>query len=323
MPHVAAPDAMTPLERLLNLVGLLLETKRPLPFEEIKEILEPYRQENRESAKRMFERDKDALREFGVPLEMVDVDAWGTEQGYLIPKEKYYLPDISFTPEELGALLVAAQSGARDTPAEQGVRKLLTGAAGGVLGELAGGPLASGGDADSSLVVACADAAARRRHLRFGYRTSQGTAADRDVDAYAVVYRGGHWYLVGHDRERDAVRAFRLSRFTGAVRDEGEGSERPEGFRATDHVQGGPWAMETEDRATVAVEPEAVWLARSTLAGAQVEGTRDDGRVELSIPVPDQGAVASLVMQLGPAAEILEPASLRREILRRLEAIGA
>ena len=27
----------------------------------------------------------------------------------------------------------------------------------------------------------------------------------------------GHWYVVGHDRDRDAVRVFRLSRVVGAV----------------------------------------------------------------------------------------------------------
>ena len=56
---------MEPLERLLNLVGLLLETRVPLTFEQIRETLEPYRQENVDSAKRMFERDKDVLREYG------------------------------------------------------------------------------------------------------------------------------------------------------------------------------------------------------------------------------------------------------------------
>ena len=107
---------MEPLERLLNLVGLLLETPTPLSFEQIREILEPYRQQNVDSAKRMFERDKDQLREFGVPLQLVDTDAWGTEQGYLIPKDEYYLPEIAFAPEELAALLVAAQSGGRARP---------------------------------------------------------------------------------------------------------------------------------------------------------------------------------------------------------------
>ena len=69
----------------------------------------------------MFERDKDVLREFGVPLELVDVDVWGTEQGYVIHKDEYYLPEIEFEPGELVALLVAAQSGGRD-PAARAAR---------------------------------------------------------------------------------------------------------------------------------------------------------------------------------------------------------
>ncbi|MFN8232458.1 MAG: WYL domain-containing protein [Actinomycetota bacterium] len=223
---MAGEDRMEPLERLLNLVGLLLESRNPRTFDEIRDVLEPYRQENVDSAKRMFERDKDVLREFGVPLELVDLDAWGGEQGYVIRKDRYYLPEISFTPEELGALFVAAQSGSDDTtPAEQAVRKLLTGTEGGGLAVTGGGPLASRSDAPSPLLVAAADAAERRRRVRFGYRTSSGQASDRDADAYAVVFRRGHWYLVGLDHTRDDVRAFRLSRLTTELSDVGEGSE--------------------------------------------------------------------------------------------------
>ena len=157
---------MEPLERLLNLVGLLLETRVPLTCEQIRDTLEPYRQENVDSAKRMFERDKDVLREYGVPLRLVDVDAWGTEQGYLIPKDEYYLPEIAFTDEELGALLVAAQGIRDDTPAtNQAVRKLLYGADGGVLRGLAGGPLASGSDARGALVMSAVEAAQGREPI--------------------------------------------------------------------------------------------------------------------------------------------------------------
>ena len=107
----------------------------------------------------MFERDKDILREYGVPLQLVDTDAWGTEQGYVIPKDAYYLPEIAFTPEELAALFVAAQGVRNDTPAEEAVRKLMVGAEGSTLAGLAGGPLASGSDARGSLVMAVAAAA--------------------------------------------------------------------------------------------------------------------------------------------------------------------
>ncbi len=311
---------MEPLERLLNLVGLLLETRVPLTFEQIRSTLEPYGQGNVDSAKRMFERDKDILRDYGVPLELVDIDAWGTEQGYRIPKERYYLPEIAFTPEELGALMVAAQGVRGETPAEQAVRKLLSGSEGGVLARLAGGPLASGSDARGELVMAAAAAAQAHRRARFAYRTSRGGQSERDVDVYAVVFRAGHWYLVGHDRERDEPRSFRLSRFTGDLVDAGEGSEAPTGFRAADLVRG-PWVEAGEERATIALSPDVAWWAGSTLAGAEQVRVRDDGWVEITVPVADGREMAPWILELGPDAVAVRPETLRSEVVARLGAI--
>jgi proteasome accessory factor B len=316
-------ERMEPLERLLNLVGLLLETPTPLTFDQIRDTLDAYRADRPDSAKRMFERDKDLLREFGVPLQLVDTDVWGTEQGYVIPKDEYYLPEIAFTPEELGALIVAAQSGGANTPAEQAARKLLYGADGGVLAGLAGGPLASGSDAASDLLIACADAAQRRRRIAFGYRTSQGKEDRRTVDAFAMVFRGGRWYLVGDDADRGAVRAFRLSRFTSDVADEGEGSAPPDGFRAADHVQAGPWTAETDDRAQVAFSPEVSWWAVTSLAGATETSVEPDGWVVVDVPMADPATLAPVLLQFGPDAVVREPATLRDEVVRRLESVGA
>jgi proteasome accessory factor B len=314
-------DSMEPLERLLNLVGLLLETDRPLTFDEIRETLDAYGGDNVESAKRKFERDKDVLREYGVPLVMADTDVWGVEQGYLIPRDEYYLAEIQFTPDEITALYLAAQTGSEETVAEQGVRKLLYGSDGGVLLGLAGGPLVAGSDTRGERVLAAADAADGRRHLRFGYRTSQGVESIRDVDAYGVVFRGGHWYLVGLDREREEPRAFRLSRCTSEPQDVGEGSAPPDGFRAADHVAAGPWVPSGDDRVSVAFSPAAAVRALGAFTGAATEATLDDGRALLSIPSAEEGAMAALILEYGPDAQVMEPASLRDEVIRRLEAI--
>ncbi len=312
---------MEPLERLLNLVALLLETSTPMTYEQIRDTLDAYRADNVDSAKRMFERDKDQLREFGIPLQLVDTDVWGTEQGYIIPKDEYYLPEIAFTPQELGALLVAAQSGGENTRAEHAARKLLYGADGGVLAGLAGGPLASGSDARSALVIDCADAAQRHRRVRFGYRTSHGQVGERVVGAYAMVFRGGHWYLVGHDSDRDDVRAFRLSRFTSDLVDDGEGGDPPDGFRAADHVQAGPWAATAEEHAEIAFAPEVAWWALGSFAGAHQTGADGDGWIVADVPMAEPGTLASLVLQFGPDAVVRSPQALRDEVLRRLEAV--
>jgi proteasome accessory factor B len=312
---------MEPLERLLNLVGLLLETSRPLTFEQIREAMpEAYGGENVDSAKRKFERDKDDLRNYDIPLEMHDVDAWGTEQGYVIPKERYYLPEISFTPEEMAALFVAAQTGGGDPTAEQAVRKLLYGAEGGVLAGLSGGGLAANGDTARRRLLAAADAASRQRRVLFGYRTSAGRTAERHVDAFAMVCRGGHWYLVGHDRERDAVRAFRLSRLTTDPEDDGEGVAPPVGFHAADHVQAGPWgAGEPRERAVIAFSPLVAWWATTGLKGAEVSAAREDGWIEVAVPLTDAPALAGWVLSFGSDAEAVAPEALRATVVGRLE----
>src|SRR5213596_2248029 len=55
--------AMHPLERLIDLVALLLDARRPYTFEDIRRLMPAYQQADVASAKRMFERDKDILRE--------------------------------------------------------------------------------------------------------------------------------------------------------------------------------------------------------------------------------------------------------------------
>lgn len=314
-------DAVEPLERLLNLVGLLLEATTPLTFDQIRSTLDGYRGENLDAVKRKFERDKDALRAYGVPLETTGTDVWDVEQGYIISKERYYLPEISFTPEEVTALFLAAQTGSEATDVAQGVRKLLYGAEGGLLTGAAGGPLAAESDAAPERLLAAAQAASSRRVIRFGYRTATGSESTRTVDAYGVVFRGGHWYLVGHDRDRDAIRAFRLSRTTTALDDIGPGAAPPAGFRAIDHVDAGPWNTIGAERASVAFGPAAAMLAEASVPGVERTGTTADGRVVLDLPAVELTELVPIILGFGPEAEVLEPASLRAAVAARLRAV--
>jgi proteasome accessory factor B len=311
---------MQPLERLVNLVALLLDTRTPLTFEQIRsKLAEAYEHEDVNSAKRMFERDKDILRDIGVPIEVVSVDVWEAEQGYRIPRERYYLPEIRFTPEEISALFVAARAGG-DPSVEDAVRALLSGAEGGIMSALSGSTAGIGGARDARL-PAVGEAVAGLRRIRFSYRTARGETSDRVVDAYGLVLRGGKWYLVGHDRDRDEVRSFRLSRFASDVSDEGEGSEPPGGFRAADHVQAGPWGPgEAETAAVIAFSPGVAWWATRGVAGAEPVGTRADGWALVRLPWQPGESLAGWVLSFGPDAEALEPPELRDEVVGRLEA---
>ena len=121
------------LERLLNLASLLLETSRPLTLEEIKERLpDHYRQSNLETARRQFERDKEALIEIGINVEMVRGFTDAGVEGYRATRARE-LQDLDLSPDELAALHLAATSvvldGADEDEIVTGIHKL-----GGVVG---------------------------------------------------------------------------------------------------------------------------------------------------------------------------------------------
>jgi predicted DNA-binding transcriptional regulator YafY len=316
---------MHPLERLVNLVALLLESPRPLTFDQIREAMpEAYAQQETATAKRMFERDKDILRDVGVPIEVAPTDAWDVEQGYTIPKDRYYLPEIDLTPEEISALFVAARAGGEDPAAELGVRKLLYGADGAFLTGTSAPSIAADAAGLDARLLAAANAIGDQASVGFTYRTSRGDRSERHVDPYGLVVRGGHWYLVGLDRERGDIRSFRFSRMVGDLEARVPGSAPPDGFRAADHVIAGPWGPgDTHEHVVVAFSPDVAWWATSGLSEVDTIGTREDGWQVRRFPTAPGDGVVSWVLSFGPDAELLEPDALRVEIVRRLEAVLA
>ncbi|MBI4261799.1 MAG: WYL domain-containing protein [Actinobacteria bacterium] len=315
---------MHPLERLLNLVALLLEAGRPLTFGEIRAKLPAYQQGDLPAAKRMFERDKDVLRENGIPVELYPTDPWEVEDGYLIPKDRYYLPEISFTPEEISALVVAAHTPGADGEAEQAVRKLQVGAESAPLAALSRSPITAGIDPGGPRLAAVAEAIEGRRAVRFSYRPARGEPGERHVDPWAIVWRSGHWYVAGLDRDRGEPRSFRLSRFLSDVSQEGEASSPPPGFDAKAQLRLGPWGTgQGLRRARVAFSPDVSWWATRGLPEAEVKRTRRDGWVEVALPAGDSTAFVSWVLSFGPDAELLSPRALREDLVARLEAARA
>ena len=313
---------MHPLERLINLVALLLETSRPLTFDEIRKALGAYGQGDRDSAKRQFERDKDVLRSLGIPVEVAPTDPWDVDEGYRIPRERYELPDISFTPEEAAALFVAAHGTEEGSDATEAFRKLLPGAEKGVLSALADEAVAV--DASGPHLQQIADAVAERKRIRFRYRPSEGEEADREVDPWGLVFRRGSWYVVGGDRDRGEPRSFRLSRIVSKVTASGEAELPPPEFRAVDHLTAGPWGVgEPESSARVAFSPKVAWWALSGLPGAREIQTRRDGWTEAAVPAGAEEPFVSWILSFGPDAEVLEPKELRQAVIQALEETGA
>jgi predicted DNA-binding transcriptional regulator YafY len=313
---------MHPLERLVNLTALMLTARRPLTFEEIRDRIEAYEHQDGASAKRMFERDKDILRDIGVPVELVATDPWEVEKGYRIVEAEYYLPDLSFTHDELWALFVAAHAPGEDADAEHAFRKLAVGADEGLLEAMAGRRQAPGLDVSGPHLGPVAQALASRRRIRFRYKPVQGRAGMRRMDPYALLFRKGIWYVVGLDVDRADVRSYRLSRIRSEVEDAGEASAPPEGFEAARHLDAGPLG-DAHGRPThtarIAFADKVGWLVVATTQGARVARTRKGGWVEVEVPTDDPEGLAPWVLSFGTDARVVSPRSLRDGVVRRLE----
>src|SRR5690606_38978266 len=205
-------------ERLLNLVICLLATRRPLTAEQIRQAVPGYDRDSDEAFQRMFERDKNELRELGIPIR-VERD-WEGELGYRIERQAYELPEIKLEPDEAAVLGLAAQVWQRAALAGAASGALLKLRAAGVeTDEASARPFELRVDTPDPAFPALWEAGRDRRVVRFDYRAAgRGEVLTRTVEPWGVVSRRGRWYLVGHDRDRGAPRVFRLSRIAGEVR---------------------------------------------------------------------------------------------------------
>jgi predicted DNA-binding transcriptional regulator YafY len=300
------------LERLLNLVIALRETRRPLTAAEIRERVAGYGQPDDVAFRRMFERDKADLRALGVPLETAPVDAWGDRHGYRIDPARYDLPDVELAPEEITALAVAVQATGVGETAAGGLRKLAVGA-GADERPPARVPVEVGLAAPALDVLAAAQVA--RTPVRFAYRKAHepGTAERRTVDPYALVHRRGRWYLVGRDHDRDARRAFRLDRIADAVELAGAPGSFAGPDEAVDVTDVLPAARDAADAvAEVGAAPDVAWLvARAARGGGR---RRSDGWSVYDVPVGDGDRFLRWVLSLAPDVEVLSPDTLRAAV---------
>src|SRR5512139_409957 len=94
----------------MNLVIALLSTRSFITAERIRETVYGYSDTASDEAfSRMFERDKNELRDLGIPLETGRVSQFDPTEGYRINRERYALPAVELTPDEAAAVAVATK----------------------------------------------------------------------------------------------------------------------------------------------------------------------------------------------------------------------
>jgi proteasome accessory factor B len=313
---------MDRLERLVNLVVALLDTRRPLSRQEVRQRVGGY-SDDEDNFHRNFERDKDLLRQMGIPVVTEPIDPASPEAGtgYRVPRDLYELPDPGLDEDELVALGLAASAvafeGAGQASATTALWKLAGASAAGSprarapVGARAG-PLV---DVPVDETIATLFAGVTERRVAcFAYN---GLA--RRVDPYGLSYREGRWYLAGFDHAREGERLFRTDRISGPV----ELESTPGAFRRPEGVPAGPappWRLGDDEEIVVDLRvdaSQAQW-ARALAGEGSVAGTSADGTTYLKLRVTNRAALRGFVLGFLDHAEILGPPEVRDEVVQWL-----
>lgn len=327
MPEAQRQDR---LERLTNLVLVLLDTRRPLTLRELADMVAGY-PAGAEAARQAFERDKRALRSLGIPIAVEPLE--GEEQaGYRIRKSDYYLPDLELSDEEkqaLGFAVAAVQLGG--SAGSDALAKL-----GGSLptDRAHVGCLAAGADPALPPVAvlpslpalgAVHEAIRVRARLFFSYRGRR-----REVEPYVLAFRSSAWYLVGRELsagDGPRTKTFRVDRFSSEPELGPPGSFESPAALHVEEINLLPWsvASRSEEQVPVAelvVDARLSALVAGRVAEDAVVGTAADGSVRFRLKVADEAAFVSFVSGLGDAAVVESPDGLRAAVVERLQAVA-
>lgn len=309
-------------ERLLNLVICLLATRHWLTKEQIRHAVPQYVGcDTTEAFDRMFERDKEDLRDLGIPVVTGTDSAYFTDEpGYRIDRDAYALPDVELTAPELAVLGLASrvwQQASLAGPAARAMVKLR----------------ALGVETDEDSLVGLEPrvrtaepsfgplygATRDRAPVAFRYRKPGGEVAERHVEPWAVTSRSRWWYLVGRDIDRGSERVFRLSRIEGGIRRIGP----PDSFRTPvdlDPLAVAGGSMPADDRpAVLGVRPGRGGTLRLRARDGAVPTA--DGWEEIRVPVGDVEWLADEIASHGADVLVREPEDLRAAVLRRLRGV--
>ena len=317
-------------ERLLGLVVCLLSTGRYLTAEQIRDAVPGYPEQD-DLFKRMFERDKEDLRELGVPLETGVNHPFDDDPGYRIRQQAYELPELRLEADEAAVLGLAARVWRRAELAGAAAGALLKLRAAGIDADLDGGdehsPVPQGIEprlgtpepAFGPLWEAVRD----RRPVTFSYRAAgRSDPQRRELEPWGVVNRHGRWYVAGWDRGRSATRVFRLGRIAGPVKFCGPSGRVtvPDGVDVRELVRDWDSAPAQEHTALLRVRTGAGVGLRRHAVSVQADDTAE-GWDLVTTRFGDLGWFADYAASFGSDAVVLDPPDLREAVIRRLKGV--
>lgn len=305
-------------ERLVNLTIALLSTKRYLTKSEIFSKVAGY-SGDAESKDRMFERDKDDLRSLGITIELGTFDPlFEDEAGYRIKPESYALQLRDLDATSVTLLSQAAKlwrEAALGDSAQSGLQKLKGLGIESDVDVLL--DLSSSVQGTPEQLPDLIEAITDRRKVAFEYVASDLSKQLRTIEPYRLSNSRGHWYLIGHDVDRKAMRTFRVDRFASAVTTKGAASSFEVDIEALDAEE-----LSFDQQLHTAVIALRKGKAPQLRAGAHVtEIDSDWDRIEITFKSSEN--LIQRILWYGTDIQLLEPLELRNDLIARLEKVIA
>lgn len=312
-------------DRLFSLILALSATRDGLTkgdiYRSVHGYVERFNHDSDQTLDKLFERDKKDLRDMGVVINTFElsVDEGQTHNiRYAITPEEYKLPsDISFTPQEMSYLQLSSavwRELALSVDARHALTKLRS------LGIQADGDLTHIAprigvvDRPFSIVT---DALENELILEFSYaKPGDSSPRLRRAAPLALVQWHDRWYILAHDFDADAERTFLLSRIRGAIRHVPQQTYSRPGADYAPRLVAELDAIAAANAVTVRVEQNSEALYMLQRWGA-IEGARG----AWSIPTADLELLADELLPYAAEIRVVEPASLREALLRRLYSI--
>ena len=322
------PSKSDKSERLLHLTCALLAAPYPLTKDEIYSAIKGYRDSlsqgtDRRSVDRMFERDKDDLRQTGIRVathipahEMEN----NTETRYFIAEETFVWPkQVELSQRQLQMLQLAAQAWAQASLSSDANR---------ALNRLR----ALGLPTDTSGLVGLAprirthepsfwplnEAIELGRMVTFSYRKpGEVVASERRVVPWSLQNIDGQWLLISYDLDREDARNFLLKRIVSKVIISEEEYERPPQSNI-DTVLAELDEHTASQVATLRVKPdsEAWFHFELDLPGSNIAG-------EFELRFQDLHLLAEDLREYGSDVKVIRPAELIAAVKAGFEKVAS
>lgn len=294
-------------ERLINLTLALLSSNRYLTKSEIFKNVAGY-SGSAETMERMFERDKDDLRNLGIPIEVRALDPlFEDDQGYIIDSKSFQIDPKDFSKEEILYLTMAANLW-HGTALQQNSNTALLkiqSLDGLVAINTVSSPVMAENE-DSKKLLIIFDAVERQLTLEFEYKGSF-----RKVNPYGIYTRRGFWYLAAE--ENGVVKSFKVIRIGQQIQiiSKENSFDKPSGFTIAKFID--DLNSKTTSQAQVRVRKNQALTLRTRYNAVEIDTDWD----ELYIDYIYEEDLIETLLWYGSNLVVISPKSIRDQIINR------